>query len=399
MFSEKMDLRLPGPVQVPGEIQRAMLRSFDHPMMDYRNEEFREILKEASTHVKMIFQTRNNVYTLCGSGASALETAMVNIVGPSDTIIICVIGYFGEYLIDVAEHIGLNVIRVDAPWGEVVDPALVKEALDKHPEIKAVFVTHCETSTGAINDIQTIGSIVKNYNALFVVDAVSSIVGAPLYMDEWSIDIVATGGQKALMLPPGIALVAASDKAWDMIDQHTCPSFYLNLKKYKQLLPEGHTPYTPNIALVNGLIESCRMIAAEGMENSYKRHACLRDMTRAGVRALGLSLLVDDSAASPTLTSVVFDKVDADLFRKMMRENFHVALGGGLGQFKGKLLRLGHMGYTDEADILKMFAALELGLVRVGYDIKLGASVAAAQQFWMENPYTEFINPFNKVKV
>lgn len=399
MFSEKMDLRLPGPVQVPREIQRAMLRSFDHPMMDYRNEEFREVLTEASDAARMIFQTKNNVYLLCGSGASALETAMVNLVGPSDTVIICDIGYFGEYLINIAEHIGLNVVRVDAPWGEIVDPTLVKEALDKHPEAKAVFATHCETSTGALNDIQAIASVVKNYNAVFVVDAVSSIVGTPLYMDKWEIDIVATGGQKALMLPPGIALVTVSEKAWNKIKQHKCPSFYLNLKKYDELLPQGHTPYTPNISLVNGLLESCRMIAQEGIENVYKRHACLRDMTRAGVRALGLPLLVSDSAASPTLTSVVFDKIDADIFRKMMRKNFHIAVGGGLGKFKGKLLRLGHMGYTDEADVLKMFGALELGLLLAGYDIELGASVAAAQQYWLDHPYAEIENPYYQAKV
>ncbi|GAB7386999.1 serine-pyruvate aminotransferase [Bacillaceae bacterium] len=388
MFSEKMDLRLPGPVQVPREIQRAMLRSFDHPMMDYRNEEFQQVLKEATRAARMVFQTQNDVYVLCGSGASALETAMVNVAGPSDTIIICVIGYFGEYLVDIAAHIGINVVRVDAPWGKTVAPEQVQEALKRHPEAKAVFATHCETSTGAVNDIRAIAEIVKEYDALFVVDAVSSIVGTPLYMDDWHIDIVATGGQKALMLPPGIALVTVSEKGWRVIERHKCPSFYLDLKKYRQLLPQGHTPYTTNIALVNGLLESCRMIeAAGGMEAAYRRHACLREMTRAGVRALGLELFVDDAAASPTLTSVVFDRMDADEFRKMMRQQFHVAVGGGLGKLKGKLLRLGHMGYTDAADILKMFAALELGLVKAGFQVRLGASVAAAQACWLQNPY------------
>ncbi len=390
MFSEKMDLRLPGPVQVPREVQRAMLRSFDHPMMDYRNEEFQDILKEAAASSKMVFQTKNDVYLLTGSGASALETAMVNIAGPQDTIIVCVMGYFGEYLIDIAEHIGVNVIRVDVEWGETIDPADVKAALDKHPEVKAVFATHCETSTGALNDIQAIGSVVKNYDAIFAVDAVSSLAGAPLYMDDWNVDIVATGGQKALMLPPGLSLIAISDKAWQVIQAHHCPSFYLDLKKYRAMLPGGHTPYTPNIALVNGLLASLRMIEEEGIENVFKRHACLRDMTRAGVRALGLPLLVKDEAASPTLTSVVFDLVDANEFRKMMRENFHVAVGGGLGKLKGKLLRLGHMGYTDEADVLKMFAALELGLTKIGYQVELGASVAAAQNYWLEHPYKAF---------
>lgn len=388
MFDEKMDLRLPGPVQVPREIQRAMLRSFDHPMMDYRNEEFQGVLKETAQAVKPVFQTESDVYILCGSGASALETAMVNLVGPADTIVICVVGYFGEYLLDIAGHIGVNVIRVDAPWGQIVDPEDVRKVLDAHPEVKAVFATHCETSTAAINNIEAISAIVRNHDAVFVVDAVSSIVGTPLYMDKWGIDMVATGGQKALMLPPGLALVAVSDKAKRAMARHKCPSFYLDLKKYGELLPKGHTPYTPNIALVNGLLESCRMIErAGGMEAAYQRHAALRGMTRAGVPALGLELLVEDAAASPTLTAVVFDRVDADQFRKLMREQFHVAVGGGLGKLKGKLLRLGHMGYTDAADVLKMIAALELGLTRVGYNIQLGAGVAAAQRYWLENPH------------
>lgn len=397
MFGEKMDLRLPGPVQVPREIQRTILRSFDHPMMDYRNEEFQEVLKEASEASKMVFQTENDVYLLCGSGASALETAMVNLVGPADTIVICVIGYFGEYLVGIAEHIGAKVIRIDAPWGQIIDPEDVRRTLDANPEVKAVFVTHCETSTGAINDIQSIGAIVKNYDAVLVVDAVSSIVGTPLYMDDWHLDVVATGGQKALMLPPGIALVTVSEKAWRVMDQHQCPSFYLDLKKYRDLLPGGHTPYTPNIALVNGLLQSCKMIAEEGIENAYKRHACLREMTRAGVRALGLPLLVEDHAASPTLTSVIFDRYDANEFRKMLRQTFHVAVGGGLGQLKGKLLRLGHMGYTDTADVLKMLSTLELGLHVIGYDVKFGTAVEAAQRYWADHHYEKVENPFAQV--
>ncbi|MBD1380916.1 pyridoxal-phosphate-dependent aminotransferase family protein [Metabacillus arenae] len=388
MFSEKMDLRLPGPVQVPKEIQMAMLRTFDHPMMDYRNEEFQEILKETTDASKIIFQTDNPVYVLTASGASALETSMVNLVGPSDTIIICSIGYFGEYLTEIAEHIGVKVIKIEASWGETVDPEDVRNVLKKHTEVKAVYATHCETSTGAVNPIKEIANVVKETDAVFVVDAVSSIVGTPLYMDEWGIDIVAAGGQKALMLPPGIALMTLSEKAWSAIERHQCPSFYFDLKKYRNFLPSGHTPYTPNIALVNGLLEACRMIRkAGGIEAEYRRHACLRDMTRAGVRELGLKLLVEDSAASPTLTSVVVDFTDADQFRKMMRKDLHVALGGGLGQLKGKLLRLGHMGYTDAADILKMFGALELGLRRTGVNVELGAGVAAAQKFWLENPH------------
>jgi aspartate aminotransferase-like enzyme len=386
MFEEKMDLRLPGPVQVPKEIQRAMLRSFDHPMMDYRNPAFQKVLQETVDKSKVIFQTENLVIPLTASGASALETAIINTVGANDTIILCVIGYFGEYLQGITNHIDCKVVRVDAEWGEVVDPEDVRKALKENPEAKAVFATHCETSTSAINNIKDIAAIVQETDAIFMVDAVSSIVGTPLYMDEWGIDIVATGGQKALMQPPGLALITMSDKAWNVIEKHQCPSFYFDLKLYRKGLEAGvGTPYTPNISLICGLLEACNMIERSGgMESEFKRHAALRDMTRAGVRALGLELLVDDSAASPTLTAVKLD--NADEFRKIMREEFHIALGGGLGKVKNQLLRLGHMGYTDAADMLKMFAAIELGLKKSGHNVELGAGVSAAQRHWLENP-------------
>jgi len=386
MFQEKMELRLPGPVQVPKEIQIAMQQSFDHPMMDYRNPAFQEVLQETIDKAKMVFQTKNLVVPLTSSGASALETAIINTVGANDTIILCVVGYFGEYLQGITDHIGCKVVRVEAEWGKVVDPEEVRAALKDHPEAKAVFATHCETSTSAINNIKEIAAIVRETEAIFMVDAVSSIVGTPLYMDDWGIDIVATGGQKALMLPPGLALITMSDKAWKIIEKHQCPSFYLDLKKYKKGLESGvGTPYTPNIALVSGLKEACNMIErGGGMEQEYKRHAALRDMTRAGVRALGLELFVEDSAASPTLTAVKLENADA--FRKLMREEFHIALGGGLGKVKNKILRLGHMGYTDAADMLKMFAAMELALKKSGYEVELGAGVAGAQKQWLENP-------------
>ncbi|KKK38472.1 hypothetical protein WQ57_07640 [Mesobacillus campisalis] len=387
MFKEKMDLRLPGPVQVPKEIQIAMQRSFDHPMMDYRNPAFQEVLQETVEKSKMIFQTKNLVVPLTASGASALETAIINTVGPDDTIILCIVGYFGEYLQGIAKHIGCKVVRVEAEWGDIVDPEEVRKSLKENPEAKAVFATHCETSTSALNNIKDIAAVVGETDALFLVDAVSSIVGAPLYMDEWGIDIVATGGQKALMLPPGLALITMSDKAWDVIDGHQCPSFYFDLKLYKKGLESGvGTPYTPNIALVCGLLEACNMIERSGgLESEYKRHAALRDMTRAGVRALGLELLVEDQAASPTLTAVKLE--NADGFRKMLREEFHIALGGGLGKLKNKILRLGHMGYTDAADMLKMFAAMELALKKSGYQVELGAGVSAAQRHWLEHPH------------
>lgn len=386
MFDDKIDLRLPGPTVVPPKVQQAIQRTMGHPMMDYRNEEFSSLLADTSEASKAVFKTEQDVMVVAGSGASILETAMVNLVGPGDTVIICIIGYFGEYLRSIAASLDVDVVALEYTWGEIADPDDVRKALSQHPHTKAVFVTHCETSTAAINNLEALGEVVAGTDAVLVADAVSSIVGTPLYMDAWNIDVVGTGSQKALMLPPGIALISVSRKAWDIIDGRRCRSFYFDLKKYRESVVHGATPYTPNIGLVSGLSAALGMIADEGIENGYRRHALLRDMTRAGVRALGLECLVADNAASPTLTSVAFDRSDADEFRRYLRNELHVAVGGGLGKLKGRLLRLGHMGYTDVGDVVKMLAVLEMGMTRFGYDVEPGSGVAAAQAMWSSAP-------------
>ena len=384
LFAEKADLRLPGPTAIPPQVERAIQQTLNHPMMDYRNEEFTELVRETSAAARMVFGTRNDVILLAGSGTSALETAMVNLVGPSEKAIICVAGYFGEYFVGIAERLGVEVVRVDVPWGETVDPGDVKAALDRHPDARAVFVTHCETSTGALNPIEAIAAEVRGRDAVLVVDAVSSLGGAPMRMDAWGVDVVASCSQKALMLPPGLALVAVGEKAWQAIRRRRSPSFYFDLRQYASLPEQGQTPYTPNIALVAGLREALRLMAEEGMENVYRRHALLRDMTRAGVRALNLRCLVRDEFASPTVTSVAIEAMDADALRTVLRRQLHVAVGGGLGRLKGRLLRLGHMGYCDEGDVLKMLAALESAMAASGLPVELGAGVAAAQRLWLE---------------
>lgn len=386
MFNEKMDIRLPGPTVVPPQVQRAIQATMNHPMMDYRDKEFSRLLATTSRLAARVFRTENRVLILAGSGTAALEAAMVNLVGPGDTVILCINGYFGEYIACIAARLHLTVVRVDAPWGETIGIEKVEAALRAHPEAKVVFATHCETSTGVTNDIEQIGRLVREHDGAFIVDAVSSLGSTPLEMDAWGVDVLVSSSQKALMLPPGAALISLSAKAWGGIRKDG-PSHYFDVRSYDDLLTVGQTPFTPNVSLTAGLQASLELILEEGLNEVWDRHTLLRDMTRAGVHALGLNCLVSNEAdASRTLTTVMFDSGMAEQVRKHMRTKCSTAVGGGLGKLKGRVVRLGHLGYTDGVDVLRMIASLELAVHLCDGKIELGAGVAAAQHYWLTHP-------------
>lgn len=385
MFREKMDIRLPGPTPVPPQVTRAILETMNAPYMDYRNEEFRRVVSDTVKRLKSVFRTEGDILLLAGSGTSALQTAMVNVIGPGDTVIVAVMGFFGEYLADIAKQAGANLVRIDSEWGQPTDPEAIRDALRQHPDAKAVFVTHCETSTSVVNDLKAIGDAVKGSGALLLVDAVSSVGAIELNMDEWGIDIVAAGCQKGLMTPPGLGVVAVNERAWDVIEKSPRPSFYFDLMRYKEFIQTGQTPYTPNVAMVKGLAAAIDLLEEEGLDNTFRRHVVLRDMTRAAMKALGVPCLVEDDAhASPVVTTVIIDQADPHVFRNHVRSELRVALAAGLGKLKDKTVRIAHMGYTDAGDVLKTIAAVEVGLRRVGYAVELGAGVAAAQRVWLE---------------
>lgn len=385
MFREKMDIRLPGPTPVPPQVTRAILETMNAPYMDYRNQEMRRVVSDTVERMKPVFGTEGDILLLAGSGTSALQTSMVNVVGPGDTVIVGVMGFFGQYLADMATQIGADLVRIDSEWGRPTDPEAIREALRQHPDAKAVFVTHCETSTSVVNDLKAIGDVVKETDALLAVDAVSSAGAIELNMDEWGIDIVGAGCQKGLMTPPGLGVVAVNERAWNVIENSQRPSFYFDLMRYKEFIQTGQTPYTPNVALVKGLAAAIDLLEEEGLENTFQRHIVLRDMTRAAMKALGVPCLVEDDAyASPVVTTVVIDQADPHELRSHVRSELRVALAAGLGKLGDKTVRVAHMGYTDAGDVLKTIAALEVGLRRVGYAIDLGAGVAAAQRTWLE---------------
>ena len=376
-------LMIPGPTPVPHEVAMAGAA----PMINHRSADFKKILEEIISSVKKLLGTSSDVLMLTASGTGGLEAAVVNALTPGDKVLGVSVGSFGERFQKIAETYGAQVQKLNFEAGHAADPEKIREVLDgdKNKEIKMVLVQHNETSTGVLNDIKAIASVVQKHGALCVVDAVSGFLAAPLEMDAWGLDIVVSGSQKAFMVAPGLAFVAVSSKAWQKIESSKCPNFYFSLKKAREFAATGETPWTPAIATTVSMHQALKMIVAEGKESIYARHALLREAVRAGVKALGFSLLAQDHCASPAITSVVPPKnVDAEKFRALVRNQFGVVLAGGQGNLKGKIFRIGHLGYVDPLDIVAAFGAIEMALKSMGESVELGKSVRAVQEVFMQ---------------
>jgi len=376
MLQGQTILRIPGPTPIPPQVERAM----SQPIIGHRSGDFSKLFAETSERLKAVFQTKQDVLILAGSGTAGLEAAVANTVSAGDTVLVATAGNFGERFIKLAAAYGATVLRVDAEWGQGIHPDQVRLALTEHPEIKVVFATHCETSTGVLHDIQGIAKVVQDTEALLVVDAVSSLGGADLPMDAWGVDVVITGSQKALMLPPGLTFLALSDKARGVVEKNQSPRFYFDLRSYRKKLVESTSPYTPSVSLLFGLAEVMNLIEAEGLSQIFQRHRTMMEMTRAAGRALGLPLFAADEVASPTVTSFGSNGFDPEAVRKVLRQDFGITIAGGQQHLKGQIFRIGHMGYCSPADILQVLAALEIALVKAGANIELGSGVRAAQQ-------------------
>jgi len=380
MFKEYQHLRIPGPTPISPEVQRAMNRT----ILGHRSGAFSKILTEASEKSKYIFQTKQEVFILASTGTGALEMTVANVVQPKDKVLVVVTGVFGERFVKITKAYGANVMTLNFNAGTAAQPEDIKNVLEKNPDIKAVFVTHCETSTAVANPVEKIAEVVKDTNAILIVDSVSALVGMELKMDEWGIDIAVTASHKALGLPPGLALIAVSDKAWKMIEEHQGPKFYFDLMAYRKKLKQNTTPYTGPVSLVYGLSKSLDLIQEEGLENVFHRHRLIRDMVRAAAGALHLELWVqDEEAASCTVTSIKGnDQLDTEELRRVLREDYKVEVAGGQNDFKGKIFRIGHLGYVHPLDILTTISALEMALKQVGYPIELGAGMKAAEEVY-----------------
>jgi aspartate aminotransferase-like enzyme len=379
-------LMTPGPTPVPSEVLLAQAR----PIFHHRTPAYTNLLVRIEEDLKYIFQTKNDVLIFASSGTGVMESAVVNLFSPGDKVIVTSNGKFGDRFIKLTETYGLNLIKLEYEWNEVVNPADIKRALLKDPEIKGVFVVQSETSTGILNDVKTIGEIVKDTEAVLIVDSITGIGAVECKMDEWHLDVVMTGSQKGLMMPPGLACVAVSEKAWRVAEKSRLPKFYFSWQKTRDALHKSQpqNPFTPPISLIVGLGEALRLIKEEGLENVIKRHAILAEAVRKGVEALGLELFAPPEGRGNAVTPVkVPAGIDGNQIVKIMRDKFGVIIAGGQDHLKGKIFRLGHLGYFDRFDILTTLSALEITLTELGYPLKLGSGVGAAEEVFKQNPF------------
>jgi aspartate aminotransferase-like enzyme len=358
------NLRIPGPTPLPDEVLKVMSRQ----MINHRGPEFKKIQDDVLADLKKLFMTKNDVFLLTGSGTGGLEAGVVNTMSPGDKVLSVSIGVFGDRFAAIAKHFGADVINLNFEWGQAADPDAIRQALQAEPKIKTVLVTHNETSTGVTNDLKAISAVVKEFDKLLVVDAISSLGSIELPVDDWNIDIAITGSQKGWMVPPGLAMVSVSEKGWKAHAESKIPSFYWDFGKAKDYLAKGETPWTPAVSVIYGLEVSLKMMLKEGLPNIIARHARIAQATRDGVKALGLSLFADPAHASNTVTSVAGSKgLDTKKLVKLMREQEHVVLAGGQRTLDGKIFRIGHLGWVNDADIKSMLASMKKVLPQAGF--------------------------------
>jgi aspartate aminotransferase-like enzyme len=380
-MDNKLMLMIPGPTPVP---EAALLALAKHPI-GHRTNEFSNIMAEVIENLKWLHQTQNDVLMLNVSGTGAVEAGIINFLSPGDRVLVGSNGKFGERWVEIAAAYGLNVEAITTEWGKPLDTSVFAEKLqgDTNKEIKAVIITHSETSTGVLNDLETINRLVKEHGeALIIVDAVTSLGAFNLPIDTWGLDVVASGSQKGYMIPPGLGFVAVSPKAWEAYKTAKLPKYYLDLGKYRKSAAKNTTPFTPPVNLIVALHTTLQMMKDEGLESIFTRHQRLKNATRAAVRGLNLPLFGADDYASPAITAVAPQGIEADKIRSLMKKRFDIALAGGQDHLKNKIFRIGHLGFVSDRDILTCIAALEVTLTELGYeDFTPGAGVAAAKVF------------------
>ena len=365
----RQNLRTPGPTPVPDDIVQAMT----NPMINHRGPEFLDLISRTTEQLKQVFMTQNDLYILTSSGTGALEAAIVNTLSPGDGVLSATAGSFGDRFIDMARAYGAEVECLEFEWGHAVDPEAIRRSLRDSPAIKAVMVTHNETSTGVTHPLEEIAGIVKgDFGKLLLVDAVSSLGCIPLPVDGWDCDAVSTASQKGFMIPPGLAFISFSAEAWRAQKTAKMPRFYFDLESAYRYLERGQTPFTPNLTALYGLSMALDKLLQEGLENVYERHRRIAHFTREGVKSLGLELLAwDEAYASDTVTAVkIPESMDGAKFRGMLRAEENVVLAGGQGKLSDSIFRIGHMGYVSQEDIEEVFEALKKVLPKVGFSAR-----------------------------
>jgi aspartate aminotransferase-like enzyme len=356
-----------------------VLLELARPVIHHRSNEAKQVITEVLEGLKEVFQTQNDVLILTASGTGAMEAAVVNAVPPGGKALVLSAGYFAARWTNICKAFGINAVVLDTAWGQPVDPDQVATALQQHPDTVCVCGTLSETSTGTGHPVEAIGRVVAETPALFAVDGISGVGAMECRTDEWGIDLLCVGSQKALMMPPGLAFVSVSPKAWAKIDSFDSHSFYFNLKAARKKVKEFDTPYTPAHTLILALRTALKRIKEEGIENVWQRHRKMSEACQAGIQALGLELFSARPAEGLTAFRVPEGLKDSKI-RDLLSSRFGIYTVGGQDKLKGKIIRIGHMGYTDELDVIATLAALEMSLAELGYDVEPGRAVTAAQQ-------------------
>ena len=375
----KQYLLSPGPTPIPNEVALAMAETMIH----HRTPQFNKVFDEAREGLKKLFATKNDVLMLAASGTGAMEASVANLFSPGEKVLVINGGKFGERWFNIANAFGLNPIELKVEWGRAVNVADVERQLKAHPDIQGVMIQASETSTTVLHPVKEIAKLTKN-GPLFLVDGVTAVGVVPLPLDEWGIDVLVTGSQKALMLPPGLGFIALSDRAWEKTKTAKLPRFYFDLNLERKNQQKGSGAFTPAVSLIFGVRASLEMIQREGLVNVYARHDRLCRATRAAAKALGLKLLAPDSP-SPAATGIYLPEgIDADAVLEYLRDKMNVVLAEGQDQLKGKAIRIAHIGYMGGFDVITAIAALEMALRKFGAEIPLGRGVAAAQEVLLE---------------
>ena len=377
-MKDKSFLMIPGPTPVPESVLLAMAQ---HPI-GHRSSEFSAILEETYADLKWLFQTKNDVFIYTSSGTGAMEDALSNLINEGDKVLSLVIGNFGNRWAKIATSLGADVEKIEVCAGQAIDADVLKQRLDADTdkEIKIVTLTHNETSTGVTNPLKELIAIIKEHGAVSVVDGVTSIGAIECKMDEWGIDVLISGSQKGFMIPPGLAFLAASEKAFKLHEQCKHPSFYFDWSAYRKSVRANSTPYTPAVNLIVALNEALKTMKKDGLDNILKRHARHAKALRAAIKAIGLQLMVeDDSIASNAITSVYPPAgITVPDIRSTLKKDFDIVVANGQNDLKDKIFRMGTLGFVCDRDILAAVGSLEAALYKLGYKFQLGAGVKAA---------------------
>jgi aspartate aminotransferase-like enzyme len=377
---EKKYLFSPGPTMLPPEV----LLKMAEPIMHHREPEFEKIFAEIREGLKYLFQTRNEVLVFTSSGTGAMEGAVSNILSKGDKAIVVRGGKFGERWGEICKAYGIEFIPIDVEWGKAVDPKRIKEILESDSKVRAVYTQASETSTGVKHPIREIADIVKrDEDRVIIVDAITGIGVFNIPTDEWGLDVVISGSQKALMLPPGLSFAALSDKAWKLVERSDLPKYYFDFKKELKNTKKNQSSYTPAISLFVGLRETLHMIREEGLETIFRRHEKLAEATRRAVKALGLKLFAPDSPSNAVTAVMIPEGIDGERLKDLFFEKFGITVAEGQDRAKGKIIRIAHLGYYERLDMVMVISALEMLLKEMGYGFELGKGVKAAEEVLM----------------